>query len=61
VSDPSDINLLIVDRSRSDIEHIVTTLRADGHRIELVEADTVDQTRNAIDYQLLDLILLCWI
>lgn len=58
MSDPSDINLLIVDRSRSDIEHIVTTLRADGHRIELVEADTVDQTRNAIDYQLLDLILL---
>ncbi|MBL8260084.1 MAG: EAL domain-containing protein [Candidatus Competibacteraceae bacterium] len=58
MSDPSDINLLIVDRSRSDIDRVVKTLQDDNYRIELIEADAVDQARNAIDYRLLDLILL---
>lgn len=58
MSDPSIINLLIVDRSRSDIEHIAKTLRGDGYQLELIDTDQADQARNAIDYQLLDLILL---
>lgn len=58
MSDPSVINLLIVDRSRSDIEHIAKTLRGDGYQLELIDTDKADQARNAIDYQLLDLILL---
>ena len=58
MSDPSVINLLIVDRSRSDIEHIAKTLRGDGYQLELIDTDQADQARNAIDYQLLDLILL---
>ena len=58
MSDPSVINLLILDRSRSDIEHIAKTLRGDGYQLELIDTDQADQARNAIDYQLLDLILL---
>ena len=58
MSDPSVINLLVVDRSRSDIDHVVKTLRADGYQLELIESDQAEPTRNAIDYQLLDLILL---
>lgn len=58
MSSPSIINLLIVDRSRSDIDHIVQTLRGDNYQIELIETDQVETARNAIDYQPLDLILL---
>jgi len=58
VSSPSVINLLAVDRSRSDIDHIVQTLRGDGYQVELTETDQTEVTRSAIDYQLLELILL---
>jgi DNA-binding response OmpR family regulator len=58
VSEPSVINLLIVDRSRSDIDHIAKTLRGDGYQIELINTDQVETARSAIDYQPLDLILL---
>ena len=58
MSSPSVINLLIIDRSRSDIDHIVRTLGGDGYQIELIETDQTETARNAIDYQPLDLILL---
>lgn len=58
MSSPSVINLLIVDRSRSDIDHIVRTLGSDGYQIELIETDQPETARNTIDYQPLDLILL---
>ncbi len=58
MSEPSVINLLIVDRSRSDIDHIAKTLRGDGYQIELIDTDQVETVRSAIDYQPLDLILL---
>jgi len=58
VSEPSIINLLIVDRSQSDIDHIVKTLRGDGYQLELTETDKAEDARSAIDYQPLDLILL---
>lgn len=58
MSDPTVINLLIVDRSRSDINHVVQTLRGDGYEPELIHTDQADEARNAIDYQPLDLILL---
>ena len=58
MSSPSVINLLIVDRSRSDIDHIVRTLGSDGYQIELIETDQTETARNTIDYQPLDLILL---
>lgn len=58
MSSPSVINLLVVDRSRSDIDHIVQTLRGDGYQIELIETDQTEPARNAIDYQPLELILL---
>ena len=58
MSEPSVINLLIVDRSRSDIDHIAKTLRGDGYQIELIDTDQVEAVRSAIDYQPLDLILL---
>lgn len=52
------INLLIVDRSRSDIDHIGKTLRGDGYQLELTHTDQAEEARSAIDYQPLDLILL---
>ena len=58
MSDPTVINLLIVDRSRSDIDHIVKTLRGDGYQLELICTDQAEEARSAIDYQPLDLILL---
>ncbi|MEI2772719.1 MAG: hypothetical protein V9G98_18950 [Candidatus Competibacter sp.] len=58
MSEPSIINLLIVDRSQSDIDHIVKTLRGDGYQLELTETDKAEDARSAIDYQPLDLILL---
>lgn len=58
MSDLSVINVLIIDRSRSDIDHVVKTLRNDGYQLELVETDQADQARNAINYQILDVILL---
>ena len=58
MSDPTVINLLIVDRSRSDIDHIVKTLRGEGYQLELIHTDQVEETRSAIEYQPLDLILL---
>ena len=58
MSSPSVINLLVVDRSRPDIDHIVQTLRGDGYQIELIETDQTEPARNAIDYQPLELILL---
>ena len=58
MSEPSVINLLIVDRSRSDIDHIAKTLRGDGYEIELIDTDQAEAARSAIDYQPLDLILL---
>ena len=58
MSDPTVINLLIVDRSRSDIDHIVKTLRGEGYQLELIHTDQVEEARSAIDYQPLDLILL---
>ncbi|MFZ1828572.1 MAG: EAL domain-containing protein [Candidatus Competibacteraceae bacterium] len=58
MSDPSLINLLVVDRSRSDIDHIAKTLRGDGYQLELIQTDQAEETRSAIDYQPLDLILL---
>ena len=58
MSSPSGINLLIVDRSRSDIDHIAQTLRSDGYQLELHDTDQVEAARNAIDYQPLELVLL---
>lgn len=58
MSDPSVISLLVVDRSRSDIDHIAQTLRGDGYQLELIHTDQVEEARGAIDYQPLDLILL---
>lgn len=58
MSDPSAINLLVVDRSRSDIDHIAKTLRGDGYQLDLTQTDQVEAIRSAIDYQPLDMILL---
>ncbi len=58
MSDPSVISLLVVDRSRSDIDHIAQTLRGDSYQLELIHTDQVEEARGAIDYQPLDLILL---
>ncbi|MCP5157897.1 MAG: EAL domain-containing protein [Gammaproteobacteria bacterium] len=58
MSEPSIVNLLIVDRSRSDIDHIVKTLRGDGYQLELIQTDQAEEARSTIDYQPLDLILL---
>ena len=58
MSSPSVINLLIVDRSQSDIDHIVQTLRGDGYQVESLNTDQTETARNAINYQPLDLILL---
>ncbi len=58
MSDPSVISLLVVDRSRSDIDHIAQTLRGDGYQLELIHTDQVEEARGSIDYQPLDLILL---
>ncbi|HRF43792.1 MAG TPA: EAL domain-containing protein [Candidatus Competibacteraceae bacterium] len=58
MSEPSVINMLIVDRSRSDIDHIVKTLRGDDYQLELTETGQAEEARSAIDYQPLDLILL---
>ncbi len=58
MSESSVINLLIVDRSRSDIDHIAKTLRGDGYQIEPTDTDQIEAARSAIDYQPLDLILL---
>ncbi|MCB1765014.1 MAG: EAL domain-containing protein [Candidatus Competibacteraceae bacterium] len=58
MSEPSVINLLIVDRSRSDIDHIVKTLRGDDYQLELTETDQAEEARSTIDYQPLDIILL---
>ena len=58
MSSLSVLHLLIVDRSQSDIDHIVQTLRGDGYQIEVLNTDQMEAARNAIDYQPLDLILL---
>jgi diguanylate cyclase (GGDEF)-like protein/PAS domain S-box-containing protein len=58
VSDPSLINLLILDRSQPDIDHIVKTLRGDGYQPELTQTDQAEEARGVINYQPLDLILL---
>ncbi len=58
MSSPSVINLLIIDRSRSDIDHIAQTLRGDGYQIELLNTDQTETARNAIEYQPMDMILL---
>ncbi len=58
MSDPTVINLLIVDRSRSDIDHVGKTLRGDGYQLELTHSDQAEEARSTIDYQPLDLILL---
>lgn len=58
MSSPSVINLLIIDRSRSDIDHIVQTLRGDGYQIEPLNTDQTETARNAIEYQPMDMILL---
>jgi len=58
VSEPSVINLLIVDHSRSDAEHIAKTLQGDDYQLELTETDQAEKARSAIDYQPLDLVLL---
>ncbi|CDI02701.1 hypothetical protein BN873_340077 [Candidatus Competibacter denitrificans Run_A_D11] len=58
MSEPSVINLLVVDRAKADIEHIVKTLRGNDYQVELTEADAGEAARNAIDYQPLDLVLL---
>lgn len=58
MSDLSLINLLIVDRSRSDADHVVKTLNGDGYQLELIQTDQAAEARSAIDYQPLDLILL---
>ena len=52
------VNLLIVDRSRPDIEHIIKTLEGDGYQLELTQASDVETVRSTIDYQPLDLLLL---
>ncbi|MBK8182133.1 MAG: EAL domain-containing protein [Candidatus Competibacteraceae bacterium] len=57
MSEPSIINLLIIDHSKSDIEFVVKTLREDGHQLEITEAAKTEEVRNAIDYQPLDLVL----
>ena len=58
MSDPSLINLLILDRSLPDTDHIVKTLRGDGYQPELTQTDQAEEARGAINYQPLDLILL---
>ena len=58
MSEPSVINLLVVDRSRSDIDHISQTLRGDGYQLEIIHTDQVEEARGVIDYQPLDLVLL---
>ncbi|MCB1820406.1 MAG: hypothetical protein KDI73_02335, partial [Candidatus Competibacteraceae bacterium] len=58
MSEPSVINLLIVDHSRSDIDHIVKTLQGDGYQLELTDTDQAEEARSAIDYQPLEIILL---
>lgn len=58
MTSPSVVNLLIVDRSRLDIDHIVKILRGDGYQVELHDTDQIEATRSTIDYQPLDLILI---
>ena len=55
---PSVINLLVVDHTPSNVNHIVKTLRGDGYQIEVRDAHQLEETRNTIDYQPLDLIML---
>ncbi|MCB1777405.1 MAG: hypothetical protein KDI50_08210, partial [Candidatus Competibacteraceae bacterium] len=58
MSEPSVINLLVVDHSRSDIDHIVKTLQGDGYQLELTDTDQAEEARSAIAYQPLEMILL---
>ncbi|MDS4042114.1 MAG: EAL domain-containing protein [Candidatus Competibacter sp.] len=58
MSDPPLINLLILDRSRSDIDHIVKTLDGEGYQLDLIQTDQAEEARGAIDYRPLDVILL---
>ncbi|MFO1371571.1 MAG: EAL domain-containing protein [Candidatus Competibacteraceae bacterium] len=58
MSEHPAINLLIVDRVPSDIEHIVQTLRNDGFEVEVTHTDQKEEIRSTLAYQPLDLILL---
>jgi PAS domain S-box-containing protein/diguanylate cyclase (GGDEF)-like protein len=58
VSEPPLINLLVLDRSRPDVDHIVKTLGGEGYRLDLIQTDQAEEARGAIDYRPLDLILL---
>lgn len=58
MADPAVINLLVIDRSRSDIDHIVKTLQGEGFQLDLIQTDQADEANSAIDYRPLDLILL---
>ena len=57
VSEHPLLNLLIVDRSKPDIEFIVQTLRAAGYLIQANHSAWIKEIRNLIDYRPLDLIL----
>lgn len=55
---PSVINLLIVDHEQFHIDHIVKTLSGDGYQVEWRATHQLEEARNTIDYQPLDLIVL---
>lgn len=57
VSEPSLINLLVVDRSLSDIDHIVQILRASGYVVQEMHSDQEAEIHNCIQYKPVDLIM----
>lgn len=58
MSEPSVVNVLIVDHAGADAERIAKTLRENGYPLELNQTDQAEQASNTIAYQPLDLVLL---
>ncbi len=57
MSDQNNINLLIVDRSLSNIKRITQILNSTGYLVETLHADSADNTENIIQYKPLDLVM----
>ena len=48
MADSAIVNLLVIDRSRSDIDHIVKTLQGEGYQLDLIQTDQADEANSAI-------------
>jgi len=57
VSEHTLVNLLVVDRALTDIEHIAQTLREAGYVVQLYHAELEKDVYNIIEYKPLDLIM----